>query len=63
MTAQIKKILQIVSFAGLVLSVVPAILMFTGALSKEVYLHLMTAGMVLWFSTAVFWIRKDHQGE
>lgn len=42
---------------------IPAILMFTGALSKEVYLHLMTAGMVLWFSTAVFWIRKDHQGE
>lgn len=61
MTSQTKRILQTISYLGLALSIIPAFLVFGGIISKEVYLWLMLMGMVLWFSTAVFWIRKDHQ--
>lgn len=56
-----KYILQTISYLGLALSIIPAFLVFGGILSKKVYLGLMLVGMVLWFSTAVFWVRKDHQ--
>ena len=56
-----KYILQAISYLGLALSIIPAFLVFGGILSKEVYLGLMLVGMVLWFSTAVFWVKKDHQ--
>lgn len=62
MTSQGRRILQAISFAGLALSVIPAFLVFGGILSKEIYLHLMSAGMLMWFGTAVFWVRKDHLG-
>jgi hypothetical protein len=61
MTSRTKHILQIISYLGLALSILPAFLVFVGILSKDNYLRLMLIGMVLWFSTAVFWIRKDHQ--
>ena len=61
MTSRTKLILQIISFLGLALSVIPAFLVFGGILSKEIYLWWMLVGMALWFCTAVFWIRKDHQ--
>jgi hypothetical protein len=60
MTSQTKYILQAISFTGLAMSIIPAFLMFGGMLSKETYLHLMVAGMLIWFCTAVFWIKKDH---
>jgi hypothetical protein len=56
-----KRILQTVSFAGLVLSIVPALMMFGGSLSREKYLHLMVLGMVFWFGTAVFWVGRDRR--
>jgi len=59
MKVQTKRILQSVSFAGLILSIVPAMLMFGGTLSREAYRQLMVLGMIMWFSTAVFWIRKN----
>jgi hypothetical protein len=62
MTPTTKRILQAISFAGLGLSLFPSFLVFSGHLSKEMYFHLMTAGMLMWFCTAVFWIRKDHLG-
>lgn len=60
MTSQTKYILQAVSFAGLALSAFSAFLVFGGILTKEAYFRLMEAGMLMWFCTAVFWIRKDH---
>ncbi|MCE5184874.1 MAG: hypothetical protein LLF76_01970 [Planctomycetaceae bacterium] len=59
MTSQARNTLKAISFAGLVLSVVPAFLFFGGVLSKQIYLHLMTAGMLMWFGSAIFWVRKD----
>ena len=60
MTPQRKRILQSISFAGLALSVIPAFLVFGGLLSSEIYLHVTAAGMVMWFGTAIFWVKKDH---
>lgn len=62
MTARTRRILQAISLAGLGLSLFPSFLVFGGVLSKEMYFHLMTAGMLMWFGTAVFWIRSDHLG-
>ena len=61
MTSRTKRILQTISYLGLALSIIPAFLVFGGILSKVAYLRLMLVGMILWFSTAVFWVRKDHQ--
>lgn len=62
MTSQRRRILQTISFTGLALSIIPAFLVFGGLLSRQIYFHLMVAGMLMWFGTAVFWIRKDHSG-
>ena len=62
MTTATKKLLQTLSICGLALSVIPALLVFSGAIAKQTYLYLMLLGMLLWFSTAVFWIKKDHLG-
>jgi hypothetical protein len=55
-----RKILQIISFCGLVLSILPAFLVYSGAFEKQTYLNLMLLGMLLWFGTAIFWVKKDH---
>ena len=49
------------SFFGLGLSLIPAMLVLAGTLAKETHLWCMFVGMLVWFSTAVFWIRPDHQ--
>ena len=55
-----KRILQTISFCGLALSVIPALLLCGGTIGEQTYLNLMLIGMFLWFGTAVFWIKKDH---
>lgn len=57
-----KKILQTISLCGLVLSIIPAVLVYSGTFEKQTYLNLMLLGMLLWFSTAVFWVKRDHLG-
>lgn len=54
-----KTFLKSVSYLGLALSIVPSLLVFAGRLSMETNLNLMAVGMVLWFATAVFWIKRD----
>ena len=63
MNSKKKLILQIISFIGLAISIIPAFLLFGGMLAKDTYLQLMVVGMVLWFGTAVFWIKPDHFGQ
>lgn len=60
MNYRTKRILQAISFTGLAVSIIPAFLVFGGILSKGAYLNLMVVGMLMWFGSAVFWIRKDH---
>lgn len=56
-------LLRAVSYCGLALSIVPAVLVFTGHLSNATYMRLMIVGMVLWFATAVLWVKPDQLGE
>ena len=62
MSPATKKTLQTISFCGLALSIIPAFLVYGGAIDKRTYLNLMLLGMLLWFSTATFWIKRDHLG-
>ncbi len=63
MTAQTRLILKTISYIGLAVSIVPAFLFFAGVLSKQVYINLMIVGMVMWFGTAIFWVKRDHSSE
>jgi hypothetical protein len=49
--------LKIVSFVGLVLTVVPAILVFSGTFTWSQHAVYMMVGTVLWFVSAPFWMR------
>ncbi len=62
MTPQTRVTLKAISCLGLALSIVPAFLVFGDVVSRQTYLRLMVLGMVLWFGTASFWIKRDHLG-
>jgi len=49
----------VVSCAGLALTVVPSFYVMTGCLSWVAHVQMMFAGMILWFVSAPFWIKKD----
>ena len=53
-------ILKILSYLGLGLTIVPSVLLLVGSslLDDYSYKLLATVGMVLWFTTAPFWINK-----
>ena len=51
-------ILRIVSFIGLVLTIVPSVLVFMEKLDWETHALLMAVGTLLWFATSPFWMRK-----
>lgn len=44
------------SFAALLLTVVPAFLVFAGTISWRTHAALMVVGAVLWFATAPLWM-------
>lgn len=52
-----KKVLIIVSFIGLALTIVPSILVFKQVINIEMHFHFMLAGMFLWFGTSPFWMK------
>lgn len=54
-----KHLLRPLSYFGLALSVGPSFLVWKGGLSMPANLNLMATGMLLWFLTAVFWIKED----
>ncbi len=53
-----RTLLKILSYLGLILTAIPSILFFMGKISQESSSHLMTAGMILWFVSAPFWINS-----
>ena len=55
--------LQLISFAGLGLTVVPSFLVFAGTISWETHAALMLVGTVLWFASAPFWMLKTKPHE
>jgi hypothetical protein len=54
-----KTALRLVSYLGLALSVVPGFFVMAGSLSMPAYYKIINVGMVLWFATAVFWIKAE----
>ncbi|MEQ8241104.1 MAG: hypothetical protein RIA69_17945 [Cyclobacteriaceae bacterium] len=53
-----KTILKIISLIGLILTLVPALLVFYGVIDKSTDFMLMTIGVVLWFASAPFWMKN-----
>jgi len=58
-----RTLLKIGSFVGLALTVVPALLVFSGTLTWRVHATLMAIGAVLWFVTAPFWMVKENSAQ
>ncbi len=56
-----RTLLGILAFAGLALTLIPSVFVFTGTLPIETNKMLMAAGMLLWFVVAPFWIRRESQ--
>jgi hypothetical protein len=53
-----KYILYMISLAGLLLTIIPPVLMFKGALVQSEQNTLMFIGFLLWFASAWFWLGK-----
>ncbi|MCE5250461.1 hypothetical protein LLG96_09610 [bacterium] len=53
------RMLQAVSAVGLCLTVIPAFLVWYGAISWVLHVQMMFAGMVMWFGTAPFWMNRE----
>jgi hypothetical protein len=59
-----KTLLKLISFAGLALMFVAAILLYNDAMPKYVYEALALVGTVLWFATVPYWMkRRLHHSE
>lgn len=52
-----KGVLRSLSLLGLLLTVVPAFLVFADRISWSAHADLMLIGMILWFGSAPFWMR------
>jgi hypothetical protein len=55
-----KSILRIISYLGLAITVLAPLLLWAGKLEMATNLLLLNIGMILWFGTAIFWI-KPHE--
>ncbi len=58
-----KAILQVISLAGILLTIVPPILFFTGKMSHSSQNGWMLAGAVIWFLSASLWLGKKGKTE
>lgn len=48
-----------VSWASLLLIVIPPILHFTGAIGSPLMCHLLLAGTFIWFISASMWMKSE----
>jgi hypothetical protein len=53
-----KRILQLISLTGLLLTIVPPVLFFIGNISHTTQNMLMLIGAFTWFLSAFFWLGK-----
>lgn len=58
-----RKLVPIISFAGLVLVIAPAILYLVGSIDKPTMKTVMLAGTVLWFATVPLWMGRKNDRE
>lgn len=52
------RLMKLISLVGLLLTAVPAFLVFFGKLAIERHYRFMLIGMVVWFLSAPFWMLK-----
>lgn len=52
-----KKLLAVISYIGLALTVIPSVLVLVGKIELKTNFWLMVVGMVAWFATAPFWMK------
>lgn len=53
-----KRILQLISLLGLLLTIVPPVFLFSGNINHETQNFLMLVGAFTWFISAFFWLGK-----
>lgn len=53
-----KTLLKILSIAGLLLTVVPSFLVFSGVIEFAMHTRLAFIGTLLWFLSAPFWMKS-----
>lgn len=58
-----KTFLKILSYGGLILTILPSLLVLSGRMELETHYHWTLAGTVLWFATAPFWIDRKKKAE
>ncbi len=56
-----KYLLQILSLAGILLTIIPSVLFFSGTLSRTSQNLWMLIGTIAWFVTATFWLGKKKE--
>jgi len=58
-----KRILQLLSLAGLLLTILPPVLFFQGNISHENQNLLMLIGAFVWFVSAFFWLGRKRKAK
>lgn len=58
-----KLLLKPISYVGLALTVISPLLVWAGKLDMATNYKLLIVGMVLWFGTAIFWVKKHEESE
>ena len=53
-----RKILQILSVIGLIVTIAPSFFVFYGIITLDMSKLLMVFGTLLWFGSAPFWMNK-----
>jgi len=53
-----KAFLKILSAIGLILTLAPSFMVFSGTISLDMDKWLMLIGTIIWFFTAPFWMNK-----
>jgi len=53
-----KMLLKIISFIGLLLTLIPSFLVFLKGIELETNKYLMLVGTLLWFGSSPFWMNK-----
>ena len=56
-----KQVLQLLSYVGLALTVLPSFGVLAGSLSVPTHKTLMLIGTILWLASAPFWIFRRHK--
>ena len=52
-------ILKTISYLGLAITIAAPLLVWAGKLSIEANKTLLIVGMLVWFGSAVFWIKRE----